>query len=51
MRVIAEALGDTDWKADGDPASARARLAGLLAGARCLLVIDDVWRLEHRHLT
>ena len=47
MRLVAHALGDTDWKSYGDPASALARLGGLLAEARCLLVIDDVWRLGY----
>ena len=43
---LGEQLGDSP-RAFRDVQEGRARLRTLLADRRCLLILDDVWRLEH----
>lgn len=43
---LARSLGGAESHID-DPQGGRALLRELLAGRRCLLVLDDVWRAEH----
>ena len=46
MAVVGEALRDSRGNYR-DPESASARLAEVLAGKNCLLVLDDVWDVTH----